>query len=190
MAKWRAPFWGCRERPRSGPCTARSPPIGTRNNFGEAMSGTRSMLSTAALAQGNAPYNPTEIWRRARIETRRAISTGPAMGSGWNHVEPMPTIAAFDLDQPEIGIVSQFAGEARLGDRRLDPVGFMSTQPSALAIERVVRRAGRKNSDSSIESIHQDVNRAGLRGAAPPEHRVGAFHRDATQIGGDPDVGA
>jgi hypothetical protein len=148
------------------------------------------MLSTAVLAQGNAPYNPTKFWRRARIETRRAISTGPAMGSRWNHVEPMPTIAAFDLDQPEIGIVSQFAGEARLGDRRLDPVGFMSTQPSALAIERVVRRAGRKNSDSSIESIHQDVNRAGLRGAAPPKHRVGAFHRHATQIGGDPDVGA
>ena len=112
------------------------------------------------------------------------------MGSGWNHVEPMPTVAAFDLDQPEIGIVSQFAGEARLGDRRLDPVGFMSTQPSALAIERVVRRAGRKNSDSSIESIHQDANRAGLRGAAPPKNRVGAFHRHATQIGGDPDVRA
>jgi len=112
------------------------------------------------------------------------------MGSGWNHVEPMPTVAAFDLDQPEIGIVSQFAGEARLGGRRLDPVGFMSTQPSALAIERVVRRAGRKNSDSSIESIHQDANRAGLRGAAPPKNRVGAFHRHATQIGGDPDVRA
>jgi hypothetical protein len=37
--------------------TARSPPIGTRNNFGEAISGARSMLSTAAVAQGNAPYN-------------------------------------------------------------------------------------------------------------------------------------
>ncbi len=102
----------------------------------------------------------------------------------------MPTIAAFDLDQPEVGIVSQFAGKARLGDRRFDPVGFMSTQPSALAIERVVRWAGRKNSDSSIESSHQDINRAGLRGAAPPKHRVGAFHRHATQVGGDPDVGA
>jgi hypothetical protein len=100
----------------------------------------------------------------------------------------MSTVAAFDLDQPDIGIVSQFAREARLGDPRLDPLGFMRTQPSALAIERVVRRAGRKNSDSSIESIHQDVNRAGLRGAAPPKHRVGAFHRNATQIGCDPDV--
>ena len=102
----------------------------------------------------------------------------------------MPTVAAFDLDQPKIGIVSQFAGEASLGGRRLDPVGFMGAEPSALAIERVVRRAGRKNSDLSIELIHHDVNRAGLRGAAPPKHGVSAFRRHPTQIGGDPDVRA
>ena len=143
------------------------------------------MLSTAALAQGSAPYHPTG---EDRNEAGHFDGGHPC--SGWNHVEPMSTVAAFDLDQPEIGIVSQFAGEARFGNRRLDPVGFMSTQPSALAVKRVVRRAGRKNSDSSIESIHQDVNRAGLRGAAPPEHRVGAFHRNAAQIGCDPDVRA
>ena len=56
----------------------------------------------------------------------------------------MPAVAAFDLDHPEIGVVAQFAGEARLDGRRLDPLGGMGAKPSAFAIERVVSRAGRE----------------------------------------------
>ena len=51
-------------------------------------------------------------------------------------------------------------------------------------------RTGRKERDLSIESVHQDINRAGFRGAAAPKHRIGAFRRHATQVRGDPDVGA
>ena len=101
----------------------------------------------------------------------------------------MPTVAAFDLDDPEIGVVPQLAREPRLGDRRLDPVGGVGAEPSALAIERLVRRAGRKNRGASIKSIHQDINRAGFGGAATPKHRVRALRYHATQVGGDPNVG-
>jgi hypothetical protein len=65
-------------------------------------------------------YNPTEFWRRAKIEARRPTMYLPfdeaSFGSRGDHVEPMPTIATFDLDHPEIWIIPQFAAEARLGD--------------------------------------------------------------------------
>src|ERR1700677_3322001 len=66
----------------------------------------------------------------------------------------------------------------------------MRAEPSALAVASVVRRTGRKKRDLSIESVHQDIDRAGFRRAAPAQHRVGAFRRYATQVRGDPDVGA
>src|SRR5271156_589970 len=66
----------------------------------------------------------------------------------------------------------------------------MCAEPSALAVASVVRQTGRKERDLSIESVHQNINRAGFRSAAPAKHRIGALRRHATQVCGDPDVGA
>jgi hypothetical protein len=61
--------------------TTRSPPIGTRNNFGEAMSGTGSMLSTAPLLRETRPT--TQPNSRAG---RGSKQSGPfRRGQPWVH---------------------------------------------------------------------------------------------------------
>ena len=63
-------------------------------------------------------------------------------------------------------------------------------QPLDAAIAELRLGAGSNSAARPVETVDLDEDCAGFRGAATAQRRVGAFERDAPEIGGDPNVRA
>ena len=104
----------------------------------------------------------------------------------------MAPVTILDLDDPEIGIETNFTRQPFFDIRGLNPIVFMRARPQALhaMLGKLRLRRRSKQRRATVEPIDLDEYGARFRRAAPTQCCDGAFDRASPEISRDPDIGA
>ena len=106
-------------------------------------------------------------------------------------IEKTAALPVLRLDDPNIGVEVDLAGEFLFGFGRIDPgVAMKPREKPALAILHFALRRRSEQSGETVEPVDLDKNRAGLGRAAPAQYGGGAFMRAVSEIGRHPNIGA
>ena len=106
-------------------------------------------------------------------------------------IEKTAALPVLRLDDPNIRIKTDLAGEFLFGFDRIDPgVGMEPREKPVLAILHFAPRRRSEQRGETIQPVDLDKNRAGFRGAPAAQHGKGAFTRAASEIGRHPKIGA
>lgn len=119
----------------------------------------------------------------------RSQRSGPKGSPG--DVEKTTALPVLRLDDPNIRIETDLAGEFLLGFRRIDPgVAMESREKPVLAILHFALGRRSEQSGKTVEPVDLDKNRAGFRSTPAAQHGNGAFMRAMSEIGRHPKIGA
>jgi hypothetical protein len=143
---------------------------------------------------------PANNFRDCRISLPRALfaidaAVGQHFGSGGakspGDIEKTAALPVLRLDDPNIRIETDLAGEFLFGFDRIDPgVGMEPREKPVLAILHFAPRRRSEQCGETIQPVDLDKNRAGFRSAPAAQHGKGAFTRAASEIGRHPKIGA
>ena len=106
-------------------------------------------------------------------------------------IEKTAALPVLRLDDPNIRIEPDLAGEFLFGFGRIDPgVAMEPREKPVLALLHFALRRRSEQRDETVEPVDLDKNRAGLGCAASAQYGGGAFMRAVSEIGRHPKVGA
>ena len=106
-------------------------------------------------------------------------------------IEKTAALPVLRLDDPNIRIEMDLAGEFLFGFGRIDPgVAMEPREKSVLSVLRFALRRRSEQCGETVEPVDLDKNRAGFRSAPAAQHGKGAFMRAASEIGRHPKIGA
>ncbi len=106
-------------------------------------------------------------------------------------IEKTAALPVLRLDDPNIRIEVDLAGEFLFGFGRIDPgAGMEPREKPVLAIYHFTLRRRSKQCGETVEPVDLDKNRASFRSTPAAQHYEGAFMRAASEIGRHPKIGA
>lgn len=106
-------------------------------------------------------------------------------------IEKTAALPVFRLDDPNIGVEMDLAGEFLLGFGRVDPrVRMEPRENPVLAILHFALRRRSEQSGATVEPVDLDKNRASLRRTPAAQHGRGTFMCATPEIGCYPKIGA
>jgi hypothetical protein len=106
-------------------------------------------------------------------------------------IEKTAALSVLRLDDPNIWIEIDLAGEFLFGVGRSDPwVAMEPREKPVLAVLHFALRRRSEQSGETVEPVDLHKNRAGFRSTPAAQHGKGAFMRAASEIGIHPKIGA
>jgi hypothetical protein len=106
-------------------------------------------------------------------------------------IEKTATLPVLRLDDPNIRIETDLAGEFLFGFGRIDPgVAMEPCEQTIVAIFHFALRRRSVQSGETVEPVDLDKNRAGLGRATPAQYGECAVMRATPEIGRHPKIGA
>jgi hypothetical protein len=118
-----------------------------------------------------------------RFGTIRAGSRGD--------MEKTAALPVLRLDDPEIRIKTDLAGEFLFGFDRIDPrVAMEPREQTFVAILHFALRRRSEQRGETVEPVDLNKDRAGFRSTPAAQYGKGAFMRAASEIGRYPKIGA
>lgn len=106
-------------------------------------------------------------------------------------IEKTAALPVLRLDDPNIWIEVDLAGEFLFGFGRIDPGVVMEPREEpVLAVPRFAMRHRSVQSGETVEPVDLDKNRAGLGRATPAQYGECAVMRATPEIGRHPKIGA
>jgi hypothetical protein len=116
---------------------------------------------------------------------------GPAGANSPSDIEKTAALPVLRLDDPNIRIEMDLAGEFLFGFGRINPgAGMEPREKPVLAILRFAPRRRSEQSGKTVEPVDLDKYRAGFRSTPAAQHGKGAFLRATPEIGRHPKIGA
>ena len=106
-------------------------------------------------------------------------------------IEKTAALPVLRLDDPNIRIEPDLAGEFLFGFGRIDPgVAMEPREKPVLAVLHFALRRRSEQSGETVEPVDLHKNRAGFRSTPAAQHGRGAFLRAASEICRHPKIGA
>jgi hypothetical protein len=125
------------------------------------------------------------------IDTAVVKHFGTIRAKSPGDIEKTAALPVLRLDDPNIRIETDLAGEFFFGFGRIDPgVAMEPHEKPLLAILQFALRRRSEQSGETVEPVDLDKNRAGFRSTPAAQHGKGAFMRTPSEIGFHPKIGA
>ena len=125
------------------------------------------------------------------LDTAVVQHFGSVRAKSPSDIEKTAALPVLRLDDPNIRIETDLAGEFLFGFGRIDPrVAMEPREQTVLAILRFASRRWSEQRGETVQPVDLDKNRAGFRSAPAAQHGKGAFMRAASEIGRHPKIGA